>query len=445
MTNRTQDLFTIGKNLVAAAMRAGADAADAAIARSSSRSVQVRLGKVEQTDSSESDSVSLRVFYGGRVASVSADFSADPERLAERAVAMARVSPVDPYAGLADPALLAQDIPELDLFDATDVPAEELKEHALAAEAAGLAVAGITNSGGASASCGSVGLILVTSGGFSGMQRRSGFSRSVSLVGGDGTGMQRDYDFDSRIYYDDLEMPETIGRNAAERTIARLNPGKLATGHYPIVFDPRVARGLIGHLLSAINGASIARGSSFLKDSMGQPVLPENISIEDNPLLLRRWGSRPFDGEGVAAQPLQLVEGGVLKTWLLDSATGKELGLATNGRAARGGGGVSPSSSNVLLTPGQETPADLLARAEGGIYITELIGHGADIVTGDYSRGASGYRIRNGQLAEPLAEFTIAGHLRAMLASIQPADDADSRFSVVCPTLGLGEMTVAGG
>lgn len=444
MDDRTRQLRDAGQALIASARRYGATAADAAIARSNARSVEVRLGKVEETESSESDSISLRVFVGQRVATVGADLAGDLDRIAERAVAMARVSPEDPYAGLADPDLLATQFPDLDLVDDTDVSSEELAQEALATEAAALGVSGVSNSGGASATAGIGGLVLVTSDGFVGARRRSGFSRSVSAVAGEGTGMQRDYDVDSRIHRSDLDTCEAIGRRAGERTVRRLNPDKIATGRYPIVFDPRISRGLIGHFLSAINGAAIARGTSFLKDRMGQAVFPAGLTIRDDPTLRRRWGSRPFDGEGVASRPLDLVRDGVLASWLLDTATARELGLANNGRAARGGGGVMPSASNVVLSPGQNSVDALLAASEGGIYVTELIGHGADIVTGDYSRGAAGFRIRNGALDAPVAEFTIAGHLAAMLAALQLADDADPRHAIVCPTLGLGELTVAG-
>ncbi|WP_185984896.1 TldD/PmbA family protein [Aureimonas mangrovi] len=440
----TARLLDVADRLMTTAKRFGADAADAAVIRSHSRSVQVRLGTVEATESSESEDLTLRVFVDGRVASVAADGGADVERLVERAIAMARVSPVDPFASLADAGLLATDDLDLDLFDDTDVAADRLREDALAAEDAARAVDGVTNSGGASASAGFAGLVLVTSGGFSGARRRSGFSRSVSVLAGEGTGMQRDYDFDSRIHFSDLEEPEAIGRQAGERAVRRLNPRSLPTGRRTIVFDPRVARGFVGHLVSALNGASIARGTSFLKDRMGRAVLPAGIDVRDEPLLARRAASRPFDGEGVRGASLSLVEDGVLASWLLDTATARELGLQTNGRAMRSGGGVSPGATNVVMTQGAESPDDLLAAAEGGIYVTELIGSGANLVTGDYSRGASGFLIEGGQLGGPVSELTIAGHLSEMFMALRPANDADERYQIVAPTLHLGEMTVAG-
>ncbi|WP_182086722.1 TldD/PmbA family protein [Aureimonas sp. ME7] len=437
-------LADLGQRLIEAAKRAGADASDAAVVRSRSRGAQVRLGKLEELESSESDDLSLRVFVGRRVATVSADLRADADRLAERAVAMARVSPEDPYAGLADPSRLAETYPDLDLFDPAEIESDALVETARTLEDAALGIAGVTNSGGASASFGATGLVLVTSTGFSGARQRSGFSRSVSVVAGEGTGMERDYDFDSRIHFADLEDAAAIGRRAGERTVRRLTPAKVATGRYPIVLDPRVSRGLIGSLLGAINGAAIARGTSFLKDRMGAPVLPQGLDLVDEPALARRAASRPFDGEGVRGERLALVEDGALRHWLLDSATARELKLEPNGRASRSSAGVSPSSTNVTLTPGALTPAELIRDTHSGIYVTEMIGQGANLVTGDYSRGASGFMIRNGELAEPVSEFTVAGNLADMLLAIEPADDGDERFSVVVPTLRIGEMTVAG-
>jgi PmbA protein len=404
----------------------------------------VRLGKVEDTESAESEDVALRVFVGRRVATVSADVKADLGRLAQRAVAMAKVSPEDAFADLADPALLASDDLDLDLYDPTEMAASDMLDQALAMEDAARAVRGVTNSGGASVSAGASGLVLATSTGFAGQRMRSGFSRSISVIAGEGVGMQRDYDFDSRIHAADLDAPEAIGRRAGERTVRRLAPGKVPTGRYPVVFDPRIARGLIGSLVSAINGAAIARGTSFLKDRMGSLVLPATFTVTDEPLLRRRPGSRPFDGEGVRGEAICLVRDGILENWILDSATARELGLATNGRAARGGGGVSPASTNVIVSGGAMTPAELVRDTFSGLYIDELIGQGADLVTGDYSRGASGYLIENGEITSPVSELTIAGNLKDMLLSLTAANDRDERFSIVAPTLRIGSMTVAG-
>ncbi|MBP0614203.1 TldD/PmbA family protein [Jiella mangrovi] len=445
MDEDTRRLTNTAERLIAAARKAGADAADAAVVRSFGRGVQVRLGKVEDTESSESEDLALRVFVGQKVATVSADVHADIDRLAERAVAMAKVSPEDRYASLAPKDRLApSDGLDLDLYDPTSLASEAMVEQALALEDAARAVSGVTNSGGASVSAGASGLVLVTSDGFVGERMRSGFSRSVSVIAGEGTGMERDYDFDSRMHYGDLEPCEAIGRRAGERTVRRIGAQKVATGSYPIVFDPRVSRGLIGSLVGAINGAAIARKTSFLKDRMGERVLPSSVTILDEPLLTRRPGSRPFDGEGVRGETMALVEDGILKTWILDTATAKELGLSTNGRGARSSGGVSPSSSNVSVSPGEMTPQELIAETKNGIYVHELIGQGTNLVTGDYSRGATGFLIENGELTRPVSEFTIAGNLRDMLLGLTLADDLDTRFSLVAPTMRVDRMTVAG-
>ncbi|KQT55009.1 modulator protein [Aureimonas sp. Leaf454] len=437
-------LLAIAERMIDAALKAGADAADAAVVRSRSTGASVRLGRVEDTESSESEDVALRVFVGRRVATVSADVHADLGPLVERAVAMAKVSPEDPFAGLADRSELATEIVDLDLFDPTELSGRELVEAAMAMEEAARAVPGITNSSGAGAGFSVAGLVLATSEGFSGSRLRSGFSRSVGVIAGEGTAMQRDYDFDSRLHFADLDDSAAIGRRAGERTVRRVNPRKVPTGRYPIVFDPRVSRGLVGHVVSGINGAAIARGTSFLKDRMGERILPAGVDITDDPLLPRRSGSRAFDGEGVRGEAMMLVEDGVLKTWILDGGTARELGLSTNGRGSRSSGGVSPSSTNVLVSPGPLSPEALIADTHRGIYVTEVIGQGVNLVTGDYSRGISGYMIENGALTFPISEVTIAGSLRDMLLGLTLADDLDPRFSIVAPTMRVDAMTVAG-
>ncbi|EAU41739.1 modulator of DNA gyrase protein [Fulvimarina pelagi HTCC2506] len=444
MDQNTTRLLNVAERLLERVKQAGADAADVAVATATSKGVDVRLGKVEETESSETESVSLRVFVGKRVASVSGDTRSDLSMLAERAVAMAKVSPPDEYASLADPDRLAKDLIDLDQFDPTEVSPDELRDAALAMEDAARAVPGVTNSGGASAGAGSVSLVLATTTGFRGHRTRTSFSRSVSVVGGEGTRMQRDYDFDSRLHYSDLDAPDAIGLRAGERVVRRLDPGGMPTGRVPVIFDPRVARGLIASLVSAINGAAIARGTSFLKRQMGEQVLPESMTLTDEPTLKRRPGSKPFDGEGVAGEPMTLVENGILKTWLLDTATANELGLQTNGRASRSGAGLSPSATNVILNPGAMSSDELTSDTGTGLYVDEMIGHGANLVTGDYSRGASGFLIENGKLTRPVSEITIAGNLKDMLLSMTAADDLDTRFSVVAPTLRVAQMMIAG-
>ena len=440
-------LGDLAQALVDAARRAGADAADAVAVRGVSQGVEVRDGRVEESERSEGDDVGLRVFVGKRQAVVSTnDVSGDGiARLAERAVAMARVAPDDAYVGLADPALLARDFPELDLLDA-DMPAtSELERRALAAEAAALAVKGVSKSGGASASCGVGGMVLVTSTGFHGAYLRSSQSVSAMAIVGDGTGMERDYDFSSALHGADLEPPEAVGRRAGERTVARANPRKVSTCTAPVVFDPRVSGGLIGHLSSAVNGAAVARKTSMLRERMGQQLFGKGVTITDDPLRVRGLSSRPFDGDGLAARPLALVEDGVLKSWIMDLATAHELGLASTAHASRGvGSAPSPSSSNLTLLAGSETPEALIGSVKSGIYVTELIGHGANTVTGDYSRGAAGFLIENGKLGAPVAEITIAGNLIDMFARLVPANDLVFRYATNAPTVLVEDMTIAG-
>jgi PmbA protein len=430
--------------LVEAAKRAGADAADAVAVRSRSTGVSVRMGKVENTSASEGDDMSLRVFVGKRIASVSATASSDPKMLAERAVAMARVSPEDPYQGLADPALLAKSIRDLDLYDPTVVTADELRAHALEAEEAALSIAGVTNSGGSGASAGFGGLVLATSHGFVGNYVASRFSRSVSVIAGEGTGMERDYDISSRIYYGELDSADKIGRTAGERAVRRLNPRKVKTATVNVIFDPRVSRGMAGHLASAINGSSVARKTSFLRDSMGKQVTSAAITVTDDPIKVRGQASRPFDGEGVEGEPLVMVDKGVLTHWFLSSADAKELGLRSNGRGVRAASSVSPSSTNLAIEPGDIAPEQMLRDVGTGFYVTELFGHGVDMITGEYSRGASGYWIENGELAYPVSEVTIASNLKDMFLRMIPASDIDFNFGTAAPTLLIEGMTLAG-
>ena len=444
MQDHTQNLIDRAASLVEAAKRAGADAADAVVVRSRSKSVSVRLGKVEGTDASESDNFSLRVFVGAQVASVSANVTGDVDSLAERAVAMAKVSPEDKFNTLAPEARLARDVPDLDLFDGTEISAERMTEDALAMEEAARAVPGVTNSSGAGVSAGSGGLVLVTSHGFSGAYRRSRFSRSVSVIAGEGTGMERDYDFSSKLFFADLRAPDEIGREAGERTARRLNPRKVGTRTVTCVFDPRVARGMLGHLAGAINGASVARKTSFLRDRMGQQVTNPAITVIDEPSRRRGQGSRPFDGEGVHGDMLTMVGDGVLNHWFLSTSIANELGLETNGRGARSGTSVSASSTNLSLEPGNRPPEEMIREIGEGFYVTEVFGQGVNMVTGEYSRGASGFWIENGEIAYPVSEVTIASNLKEMFMRMLPASDIDRDFATASPTLVIEGMTLAG-
>jgi PmbA protein len=435
------------ESLVAAARRAGADAADAVAVRSVALSVDVRDGEVEESQRSESDDFGLRVLVGKRQAVIS---TSDPRpdampALAERAVAMARAAPEDPFAGLADPDRLARSIPDLDLLDPELPTVERLEALARAAEAAALAVPGVSKSNGASAAAGIGGLVLATSHGFRGAYLGSSHSVSMSAIAGEGTGMESDYNFTSAPHAADLEAPESIGRSAGERAVKRLNPRKVETRAVPVVFDARVAGSLVGHLASAANGASIARRASFLQEKLGRRIFGAGIRIVDDPLRRRGLRSRPFDAEGVAGAPLTLVEDGVLRSWILDSATARELDLATTGHAQRGvSSSPSPASTNLYLEAGKMSREALIADIADGFYITDLIGHGANLVTGDYSRGAGGFWIENGVLTFPVSEVTIAGHLDDIFRSLKPADDLAFRYGINAPTVRVEGLTVAG-
>jgi PmbA protein len=435
------------ERLVKAARAAGADAADAVAVRSLSLSIEVRDGAVEESESAEGDDLGLRVLVGRRQAVVSTnDLSGDGSAaLAERAVAMARAAPEDKYAGLADEALLAHKFPDLDLIDPDLPTVKQLEAMAAAAEQAGLAVKGVSKSGGASASAGIGGMVLVTSHGFRGAYLGSRHGVSMTAIAGDGTGMERDYDYSSVLHASDLESPEKIGRTAGERAVERVNPRKVSTRKVPVVFDPRVASSLVSHLASAANGTSVARKTSFLREKMGEQLFARGIRIIDDPLRKRGLRSRPFDGEGVGGRMLALVDDGCLRSWLLDSTTARELGLVTTGHASRGVSSVpSPGASNLHLEAGSVSPQALIADIADGFYVTDLIGSGVNMVTGDYSRGASGFWIENGKRTFAVSEVTIAGHLSDIFRSLTPANDLEFKYGINSPTVRLEGLTVAG-
>jgi PmbA protein len=440
-------LIALAERLIKAARSAGADAADAVAMRSVSQSVDVRDGAVEESQRSEGDDMGLRVLIGRKQAVVSTnDMSGEGvTALAERAVAMARVAPEDKYAGLADPGLLAKIIPDLDLFDRELPDVSSLESIARRAEEAARAVRGVSKSGGASASAGIGGMVLLTSHGFSGAYLGSRHSVSAQAIAGEGTGMETDYDYSSVLHASDLEDPEKIGRRAGEKAVARLNPRKVSTRKVPVVFDSEIAGSIVGHLVSAINGAAIARKTSFLKDKLGERIFAPGIDIIDDPLRPRGLRSRPFDAEGVAGRRMALVEDGVLKTWLLDSATARELGLVTTGHAQRSASSTpSPGATNLHLKPGSRSPEDLIKDIDEGFYVTDLIGMGANMVTGDYSRGAAGFWIEKGQRTYPVSEVTIAGHLADIFRNATPANDLRFRYGTNAPTLRLEGLTIAG-
>jgi PmbA protein len=440
-------LSTLAERLVEAARRAGADAADAVAVRGVSQGVEVRDGRVEESERSEGDDVGLRVLVGQRQAVVSTnDVSGDGvARLAERAVAMARVAPEDKYVGLADPSLLTREFPDLDLLDPEIPSVAELERRAQEAEAAAVAVKGVTKSGGASASAGIGGMVLVTSAGFHGSYLRSSQGISMTAISGEGTGMERDYDYTSAPHASDLESPERVGRKAGERAVARANPRKVETCKVPVVYDPRVSNSLVGHLVGAINGASIARKTSFLKDHLGHQLFARNIRIIDDPLRPRGLRSQSFDAEGVTVKKLAIIDEGVLTSWLLDSATARELGLTTTGHAHRGvSSSPSPGPYNLHLEAGSVAPSELISDIKQGFYVTDLIGSGVNGVTGDYSRGASGFWIENGKTTYPVSEVTIAGHLLSMFKSLVAANDLEFRYGVNAPTVRIEGLTLGG-
>jgi PmbA protein len=440
-------LLQRAQQLIDAARRAGADAADAVAVRGIAQSVEVREGSVEESERSEDDNIGLRVFVGRRQAVVSTnDMSGEAiDGLAERAVAMARVAPEDRFAGLAEPEFLAQSIPDLDLLDPNLPTVEQLEETARSVEAAGLAVKGVTKSGGASASAGIGGMVLVTSHGFHGAYLGSSHNIGMQAIAGDGTAMERDYDYSSTRHLSDLESAAAIGRSAGERAIKRLNPRKVSTRRVPVVFDPRVAGSLVGHLASAINGSAIARKTSFLKDKLGEQLFSANIRIIDDPLRVRGLRSHPFDAEGVAGEQRAIIADGKLTTWILDCATARELGLKTTGHAQRGVGSTpSPGATNLHIEPGTATPDQLIADIADGFYVTDLIGMGANMVTGDYSRGAAGFWIEHGQLTYAVSEVTIAGHLLEIFRTLTPANDLTFRYGVNAPTIRIEGLIVAG-
>lgn len=441
------DQTSLLESLLKTAKSAGAESADALIGRSVSLSLGERLGNKEKLERAESQDLGLRVFVGKRQAIVStSDFApAALKELAERAVAMARAVPEDPFCGLAEPAQLARDWPKLDLCDNTEPSEAQLTELVRAAEDAARSVKGVTNSEGAEAGYGRSEVALATSHGFMGNYATSHFGLSVSVLAGTGTGMERDYDYSSTVYLADLEDPVKLGQAAGNRAVKRLNPTKIKTASLPVIFDPRISNSIVGHLVGAINGAGIARGTSFLKDHLEKDVFAPGIDILDDPHRARGLRSRPFDGEGLPTNAKKLIDNGRLTTWLLDCRSARQLGLVSNGHAARGTSSPpSPSASNVHMAAGKVSRADLIGAIKQGFYVTELIGSGVNGVTGDYSRGAAGFWIENGEITYPVSEVTIAGNLKDMFKAVTPADDLVFKYGTNAPTLRIDGLTIAG-
>ena len=434
-------------DLVKLARSAGADAADGVMVCGDALSASHRLGAREDLERSESADIGLRVIVGKKQANVSSTDTSPSayDRLVQRALSMAENALDDPHCGLADPTLLVETLPDLDLFDSEEPSTDLLFDWAANAEDAALSVDGVANSEGANATWGRTTVALVTSGGFSGAYTTSRYGVSVSVLAGSGASMQRDYDYSTACHLVDLEDPLVVGLSAGERAVRRVEARKVPTAQVPVVFDWRVANSLLRHLSGAINGNSIARETSFLKGQLGKKVFSSGIEIVDDPLRPRGLLSRPCDGEGVRTRTLPIVRDGVLQNWLLDTRTAKQLSLSSTGHAGRSvGGPPMPSSSNFYLEPGSVTPDELISDIDSGFCVSELIGYGVNLVTGDYSRGASGFWIENGKIGYPVHELTIAGNLTEMFQTLQPANDLTFRTGVDSPTVRIDGMTVAG-
>ena len=436
------ELLSLAGEAVSHAPKRGAAAVHAVAADGRSTEIEIRDGRIEKVEQAEARDISLKVYAGQSSATISGSVLTKEaiHRLAEQALAVARLAPPDPYSGIAAPELLATAFPDLDLA-ADDLPdARGLERLATEAEAAALSVKGVSKSSGAGASASDRTVAVVMSNGFAQGYRRTGVGLSMSAIAGEGTAMQRDYDYSSAIHAADLRSAEAVGREAGERAVKRVNPRKVKSQAVPVIYDRRGAAGLLGHLLGAINGAAIARGTSFLKEALGQRIFAAGVTVVEDPFIRRGLGSRPFDGEGLDCRPSQLIADGVLTAWILDLRSARQLGLPPTGQGSRGG----PTTSNVHLAAGPQTPEEQYRDIAQGLYVTELIGSSVNMVTGDYSRGASGFWIENGALSHPVSEITIAGNLRDMFASLSPAANLEFRSSVNAPNCRVEGLTIAG-
>jgi PmbA protein len=443
----THDLLSITSDVVAMALKAGATAADALAISSQSKGVSLRHGVIEELEQSESQDVGLRVFVGQSAALIGGSVLTRDglQRLVDRAIAMAKLAPPDPYAGIAAPEQLVGEIKDLDLISKTERDMEQLKALALRAEDAALGVKGVTRSNGASASASRRHVAMAASNGFARAWERTSFSTSASVVSGEGTAMERDYDGHGATHFEDMDQPEKIGTTAGERAVARLNPRKIASQSVPVIYDRRVASSLFGHMLGGISGAAIARGTSFLKEDMGKAIFAPNVTLVEDPHRLRGPSSRPFDGEGLPTHQRNIIDNGVLTTWIMDLRSSRQLGLAPTGHGSRGltsPPGASPS--NLHVEAGVRSPEDMMRDMGTGLLVTEFIGSTINMVTGDYSRGASGYWIEGGEIAYPVSGITVAGNLRNMFAALEPASDLIFRGGMNVPSCFLGNMTIAG-
>ncbi len=443
----SDDLLSVSERAVNLARKMGADAADVLAVEGQGTDVEMREGAIEKLERDEGRVIGLRVFVGQSSAMTSGNVMTDDaiQRLVENAIGMARLAPPDPFAGIAAAELVTRDALDLDLVSAELPDAARLQHMATAAEQAALAMKGVSRSGGASAAASHRKVALVTSNGFARSYERTSVSVSVSAIAGEGTGMERDYDYSAAIHLSDLRLPEAVGQRAGERAVRRLNPRKVASCQVPVVYDRRVASSLLGHLSGAISGAAVARGTSFLKDSLGQQIFKSGITIWDDPLRPRGLSSRPYDGEGLSVSRRAMVENGVLQGWFLDLRAARQLKLSPTGQAGRGvGGPPGPTAANLHLEAGTQSVAAIIGSLKQGVLVTEMLGSSLNMVTGDYSRGASGFWIDNGEIAYPVSEITIAGNLKDMFLNLTAADDLEFTGSTNAPSCLVEGLTLAG-
>jgi PmbA protein len=435
------------QDIIAQAKKAGADAADAIIAEGTSLSVSWRNRTLESLDRAEGTDLGLRVLIGKQQAIVSTSDRrpATLRELVSRAVAMAKAAPEDPFCGIADPSEIARRWPQLELGDTYDISAEKLILSAKTAEEAALAVKGVSQCESTDASAGETAVYFAASNGFVGHYRRTSYGISAAVLAGTGTAMEQDYDYSSAVFLSDLADPAQIGAQAGERAVRKLNGRKMPSGRFPVVYDPRIASSMLGHLIGAISGPAIVRGTSYLKDSLGKDVFGPQVSIVDDPFRPRGLRSRLFDGEGLLPQRRIIIDQGRLTTWLLDLRSARQLGMASTAHASRSPGGLpSPAPSNLYLEPGPLSPAELIKDIKQGLYVTEMMGSGVNGVTGDYSRAASGFWIDNGVISFPVNEITLAGNLKDMFRTLTPANDLEFRHGFDSPTIRIEGMTLAG-
>tara|TARA_B000000441_G_scaffold121842_1_gene97220 strand:- start:1004 stop:2338 length:1335 start_codon:yes stop_codon:yes gene_type:complete len=435
----------LAEEVIEKSLLKGADFSDVVIFENTSRNISCRLGKIEEIEQSETQVLGLRTFIGKKNAITSTNnFNKDSiSETIDRVIEMTKLTPEDPIPELAHET--STKIPDLDLYDTTDLNADRLKEIALDIENNSLEVKGINNSNGASTSQSKSSIYLATSAGFSNGYKKSNFSSSCSVIAGSDNNMQTDYDFDSKVFFSDLKRPSEIGKKAAENTLSKCNPKKIKTCKLDVVFHPRVARTILAHFASLVNGSSIVRGSSFLKEKLNHKIFHDEINIIDNPLIVRGLSSKPFDDEGCSMSELSLVKNGVLKNWLLDTTTSKQLSMTSNSRASRGvSSPPTPSHTNLFIDNGNKSTEQILSEVNNGFYVTDLIGQGVNLITGDYSRGASGFKIENGKISFPINEVTIADNLNNMFKKILISNDLEFLYSINSPTLAIEGMTIAG-